>query len=321
MDPVLITGAAGFIGSHLAERLLAGGQRVLGLDDFNDFYDPARKRRQIRPALESADFDLVEGDIRDEALLEAVFEQYRPVGVIHLAARAGVQPSLAQPGLYVDVNLNGTVRLLEACRRHGVSRFTFASSSSVYGESGTPPFREDQPVDHPISPYAATKKAGELICHSFHHAFGLDIACLRFFTVYGPRQRPDMAIQRFLEAALTGRAVTLYGDGGHRRDFTYIDDIIDGIVLAHRLSKGYRVYNLGEERTISMQELIECIEALTGKRIDVRREAARAGDMRLTHADISRAKAELGYRPGVDLETGLSRQLAWLEGELVGTSA
>ena len=227
----LVTGNAGFIGSHLVERLLSAGHRVIGLDNFDDFYDPALKRRNLSSALQDPKFRLVEGDIREEGILEKIFRKEKIEIVAHLAARAGVRPSIQNPLLYFEVNVRGTLNLLEACKKHSVRRFVFASSSSVYGNNAKIPFAEDDPVDNPISPYAATKKAGELICHTYHHLYGMDIACLRYFTVYGPRQRPEMAIHQFTRLIHSGKKVTLFGDGSSRRDYTYVEDAILSFLL------------------------------------------------------------------------------------------
>src|SRR5918999_1364613 len=236
---VLVTGGAGFIGSHLTRRLLGRGDRVTVLDDFNDFYDPARKRENAAAFLAEPGYRLVEGDIRDEALVERLFGEGRFDAVVHLAARAGVRPSLKEPILYEDVNCIGTLRLLEAARRHGPATFLFGSSSSVYGINEKVPFAEDDPVDKPISPYATTKRAGELLCFNYHHLYGLRTACLRFFTVYGPAQRPEMAIHKFTDLLARGRPVPMYGDGGGRREYTCVDDIVDGLVATLDLAPGF----------------------------------------------------------------------------------
>src|SRR5882672_8197784 len=245
MSPILLTGGAGFIGSHLAEKLLKRGDRVVVLDNFDPYYDEAIKRGNISAALRDSRYRLVTGDIRDAASIDALFKAEKFDAVVHLAARAGVRPSIAEPVLYTDVNLNGTSVLLEACRRHGPGKFIFGSSSSVYGDSNKVPFSEDDPVDRPVSPYAATKAAGELLCHAHHHIHGLDVTCLRFFTVYGPRQRPEMAIHKFAREILEGRPLPRFGDGSSVRDYTYVDDIIDGVERAIDRVDGYHIYNLG----------------------------------------------------------------------------
>ena len=256
----LVTGGAGFIGSHLVERLLAEGHHVLCLDNFDEFYDPALKRRNLRQVLEDPKFRLIEGDLREERILERIFGEEKIDIVAHLAARAGVRPSIQNPLLYAEVNIRGTLNLLEACRRNNIGRLVFASSSSVYGNNRKIPFAENDPVDNPISPYAATKKAGELICHTYHHLYGIHIACLRYFTVYGPRQRPEMAIHQFTRLIHEGKKVTLFGDGSSRRDYTYIDDAVAGTMEALIQATGYEIYNIGESQTISLLEMMRTIE-------------------------------------------------------------
>src|SRR6185503_13270043 len=253
---ILVTGGAGFIGSHLTRRLLARGDRVTVLDDFNDFYDPAKKRANVAPFLGGDGYRLVLGDIRDAPLVDRLFAAGRFDAVVHLAARAGVRPSLSEPILYEDVNCIGTLRLLEAARRHGPGIFLFGSSSSVYGINEKVPFAEDDAVDQPISPYATTKRAGELLCYNYHHLYGMRIACLRFFTVYGPRQRPEMAIHKFTDLLWRGRPVTMYGDGGSRRDYTYVDDIVDGLMATLDLAPGFEIVNLGGADTTALVDLV-----------------------------------------------------------------
>lgn len=308
---ILVTGGAGFIGSHLSERLLADGHRVVVLDNFDPYYDPAIKRGNIEAARRSERYRLYEGDIRDSATLDSLFGNESIGTVIHLAARAGVRPSIADPLLYTSVNLDGTTRLLEACRRHGVTRFIFGSSSSVYGNNVKVPFAEDDPVDQPISPYAATKKAGELLCHAHHHLFGIRVACLRFFTVYGPRQRPEMAIHRFVEAISHGRKIEQFGDGSSARDYTFISDIVEGIVRATGRCSTYHVWNLGGSRTVSLAGLVRAIA--DGLGIDARVEILplQPGDVERTWADITRVERELDWSPRVTLEQGLERFIAW----------
>ncbi len=315
MSRVLVTGGAGFIGSHLAERLLDRGDGVVVLDNFDAFYDPAIKRRNVAAAAGHPAYELVEGDIRDDAALERLFAAQRFDAVVHLAARAGVRPSIAEPALYTSVNLDGTTRLLEACRRHGVTRFVFGSSSSVYGNNKKVPFSEDDPVDHPISPYAATKKAGEVLCHAHHHLFGIRVACLRFFTVYGPRQRPEMAIHKFARLLAEGAEIDQYGDGSSARDYTYVADIIDGILRALDRCAGYHVWNLGGSRTITLRELIEKIAAGLGVPLRVRVLEAQPGDVDRTWADVSRVRRELQWSPRIALDEGLALFLDWLNKE------
>ena len=308
---ILVTGAAGFIGSHLCEALLARGDRVVGLDNFNDFYDPAIKRANLAGPLARPGFALVEGDIRDAAAVARVFREHAPTSVVHLAAMAGVRPSLQDPALYHDVNCTGTAVVLQAARAAGVGRFVFGSSSSVYGGNPKVPFHEDDDVSRPVSPYAATKRANELTCHTFHHLYGMDIACLRFFTVYGPRQRPEMAIHKFVRLTEAGQPLPLFGDGRSERDYTYVDDILDGVLKAHDQSRGFRVYNLGESRTISLRDLVAAIGRATGREPRVDWQPPQPGDVPRTYADVGRAKAELGYAPKVDLDEGLRRFVAW----------
>jgi len=308
---ILVTGAAGFIGSTLVDRLLAEGRRVVGLDSFDPFYPAAMKRANLARAAKSASFELIEGDIRDAALAERLFAR-RFDGVVHLAALAGVRPSLERPAAYADVNVNGTTILLEAAVRHGGPRFVFASSSSVYGERSDGPFRETDRVDHPISPYAATKKAGELIAHAFHSAHGIPIACVRFFTAYGPRQRPDLAVRKFAELMRAGRSIPVYGDGSARRDFTYIDDVVDGVVRALDGGPAFGIFNFGAGRTITVSELVACLAKALGVEPRIERLPRQTGDVSATWADIEAARAALGYSPGTTFEQGIERFVAWL---------
>ncbi|MEE8170670.1 MAG: NAD-dependent epimerase/dehydratase family protein, partial [Phycisphaerae bacterium] len=250
MANIFVTGGAGFIGSHLCEALLERGDRVTAYDNFDDFYDPAVKRRNLDRCRDNAAFDLIEGDLRDAEAVEAALRRAEPEAIIHLAARAGVRPSIADPLLYQDVNVGGTAVLLEAVRLQAVPKFIFGGSSSVYGNNEKIPFAESDPVDHPISPYAATKKAGELLCHTYHHLYGTGMTCLRFFTAYGPRQRPDLAIHKFARLILAGRPIPVYGDGATQRDYTYVADIVEGVLRAVDRCAGYRIYNLGESQPV-----------------------------------------------------------------------
>jgi UDP-glucuronate 4-epimerase len=317
---ILVTGAAGFIGSHLVDRLLAAGHQVLGIDNFNDFYDPAIKARNIADASTRPGFELVRGDILDNDLLASVFARFRPERVVHLAAWAGVRPSIERPALYQKVNVEGTTNLLERCRQDGVDRFVFASSSSVYGERAGGPFREDDRVDEPISPYAATKRAGELLCYTYHHLFGIHAHCLRFFTVYGPRQRPEMAIHKFARLIDEGRAVPMYGDGSTSRDYTYVDDIIDGVIASTERVSGYRIYNLGESQTVELRYLIDVIARALGREAIIDRQPPQPGDVPRTNADVSRARAELGYQPHTSIEEGVGRFVEWFRARRPGKS-
>jgi UDP-glucuronate 4-epimerase len=308
---VLVTGGAGFIGSHVVERLLARGDSVTVVDDFNEFYDPALKRRNIRGFADQ--IKLIEADICSD--LRGVFAAQAFDTIIHLAARAGVRPSLAQPELYTRVNIVGTQNLLELSREFGVKKFVFGSSSSVYGVNQKVPFNEEDPIFKPISPYAATKLAGEALCHVYHHLYGLDIVCLRFFTVYGPRQRPDLAIRKFTNAIMAGKPIDIYGDGASRRDYTYIEDILQGILACMERNFGYEIINLGESRTVDLRELLHLIEKATGKRAQVRQLPTQPGDVPITYADISKAKRLLDYRPKVAIEEGIEKFVQWYRQE------
>ena len=316
MRNVLVTGGAGFIGSHLVERLLGeGGWRVEVVDDFNDFYDPALKRRNVAPHLSRPDFRLHEADIRDRAALDRLFRGTPFDCVVHLAARAGVRPSLAEPLLYAETNITGTLNLLELAREHRVRQFVFGSSSSVYGENEKVPFSEDDPVNRPISPYAATKAAGELLCHTYSHLWGLRCVALRFFTVYGARQRPDLAIHKFARLISAGRPVPVFGDGTTRRDYTYIDDIIAGVRAAMDYeATGFEVINLGESRTVSLSELIGLLERELGREARIDRQPLQPGDVPQTFADTRKARALLGYDPRTPIEEGIRRFVEWFKG-------
>jgi UDP-glucuronate 4-epimerase len=315
VERVLVTGGAGFIGSHLCERLCREGASVTAIDNFDPFYDPAIKHANLSGLPAGELFQLVEGDIRDEETVEEVFVRGKFDTVFHLAARAGVRPSRAESRIYHEVNVTGTVVLLEAARRHGVTRFLFGSSSSVYGNNEKVPFAEDDPVERPVSPYAASKRAGELIAYTYHHLYGLDMLCLRFFTVYGPRQRPEMAIHKFTRLITEEQPVPRFGSGETVRDYTYIDDIIDGVMGAARHGRGYRIYNLGESMTTSLSRLIELIEAAVGKRAVVAEQPAQPGDVDRTFADITRARAEIGYAPSITIEEGIPRFVEWFRSE------
>ena len=311
---VLLTGAAGFIGSHLAERLLARGHEVVGLDAFDPFYDPALKERNVARMLGRPGFTLARGDILDSALVARLARPSAPVDVCcHLAALAGVRPSVADPLRYHRVNVDGTLVLLEACRAAGVPRFVFASSSSVYGVRSHAPFREDDACDRPASPYGATKRAGEHFVHAYHHVYGLDATCLRFFTVYGPRQRPEMAIAKFARLIEAGAPVPLFGDLTSARDYTWIDDIVEGAARAvERPAGGFAVYNLGDARTTTLAELVRLLERALGKRAVVEPRAPQIGDVPLTCADIAAARRDLGYEPRVAIEEGIERYVRWV---------
>ncbi len=310
---ILVTGAAGFIGSHLCEFLWEGGHDLVALDNFNDYYDPRIKRHNVEKLHRRPRYELVEGDILDEKLLATIFQKHAFEAIIHLAARAGVRPSIGQPVLYEKVNVLGTVKLLEQARLHRVPKFIFGSSSSVYGENKKVPFSEVDSVDNPISPYAATKKSGELTCYTYHHLYGIAVSCLRFFTVYGPRQRPDMAIHKFTSLIATSQKVPMYGDGTSKRDYTFITDIIDGISRALERCTSYHIYNLGESKTIELRELIKLIQKDLGIEAKIERLPLQLGDVPITFADISCARAELGYNPQVTIETGIQRFIEWFK--------
>ena len=311
MQTTLVTGGAGFIGSHLCERLLDEGIPVINLDSFNDYYDPDAKRRNIRSVLGDKNYKLVEGDILDTKLLKAIFSEEKIRVVVHLAARAGVRPSILEPGLYQEVNVTGTTNLLEASRKFGVEKFIFGSSSSVYGHNKKVPFSEDDLVDRPISPYAASKKAGELVCYTYHHLYGISTTCLRFFTVYGPRQRPDMAIHKFTKCIATSEEITMFGSGDSKRDYTFISDIVDGICKAIAHCEDYHIYNLGESKTIELRELIRLIAKYLEKEPLIRELPLQPGDVPITYADIRKARSEIGFQPRVGMEEGVGKFVEW----------
>lgn len=311
MKRVLVTGAAGFIGSHLADTLLSRGDEVRGVDNFNTYYDPAIKRRNLSQAVGMDRFSLSEIDICDEAALREVFAEFQPEVVVHLAARAGVRPSLQDPNLYHRVNVIGGQHILDACRDFKVANLVFASSSSVYGGSKEVPFRETDPVMTPVSPYAATKRMNELQAHVYHHIYGLRTTMLRFFTVYGPRQRPDMAIHKFTKMILAGEPIPMFGDGSTYRDYTYIDDIIDGVVRCVDTPFDYEIFNLGESHTTSLRELITLIERYTGREALIDAQPMQAGDVEKTYANVDHAKAKLGYAPHFSMDEGVERFVKW----------
>ncbi len=314
-ESVLVTGAAGFIGSTLVDLLLADGRQVTGFDSFDPFYPEHEKLRNLEGALARPGFRLVRGDVRDAAALARVLGETRFDCIVHLAALAGVRPSLERPAAYADVNVNGTTVLLEAAVRHGVPRFVFASSSSVYGERESGPFLETDRVDRPISPYAATKKAGELIAHTFHSAHGLHVTCVRFFTAYGPRQRPDLSIRHFAECMRRGDPIPIYGDGSVLRDFTFVGDVADGLVRAVDTPLGYAILNFGAGRAIQLLEMIELLERALGTKARKDFQPPVTGDVPRTLADITAARKALGYAPRVGFEEGLERFVAWLDGK------
>ena len=315
---VLVTGGAGFIGSHLVERLVGRGDRVVCLDNFDDFYPPEVKRANIAAALDGGLCELVEGDIRDADLCARLLRRGDVEAVVHLAARAGVRPSIEQPALYQEVNCTGTLNLLEAVR-HGrpVRRFLFGSSSSVYGVNSKVPFSEDDPVGRPISPYAATKRAGELLCHVYQHLYGVPIVCLRLFTVYGPRQRPDLAIHKFARLIDADGPIPAYGDGTSRRDYTFVSDIVDGIVAALDVPEGrlgWQIINLRNSEPVALRALITLLEGGLGKQAQVLWLPEQPGDVPVTCADISRARELLGYAPSYPIRQGIAEFVEWFRG-------
>lgn len=308
----LVTGGAGFIGSHICERLLGDGHAVWAFDDLNDFYDPQIKRHNLRDIQSLAKpFEFVQGDLVDRAAVEALFQSVKFDQVIHLAARAGVRPSLAEPALYQRVNVEGTVNVLEAARLNGVKKITVASSSSVYGVNAKVPFAESDPIFSAISPYAASKLAGEALGHVYHHIYGLDVVMLRFFTVYGPRQRPDLAIHKFAQLISAGKPIPVFGDGSTARDYTYITDIVDGVLACTRKEFGYEIFNLGESQVVKLSELIALLEATLGQKAVIDRQPAQPGDVPITFADVSKARAQLGYDPRVKIAQGIPLFVDW----------
>lgn len=311
MKTVLVTGVAGFIGSHLADALLRRGDRVVGLDNFNDYYDPAIKRANLNEAVRDSQFVLHEVDICEEVKVREIFEETLPDVVVHLAARAGVRPSLQDPKLYHTVNIIGSQHILDASRDFGPGHLVMASSSSVYGGITQVPFQESMDISRPISPYAATKQMNELMGHVYHHVYGLNVTLLRFFTVYGPRQRPDMAIHKFVKLIAAGEPVPMFGDGTTRRDYTYIDDIISGVLSAIERPFGYEVINLGEQATISLKDLIELIGIQMNVDVRIDRKPMQPGDVTVTHADISKARQMLDYDPQYSMEQGIREFLEW----------
>ena len=309
----LITGGAGFIGSHLVDRFLSTEvDHITVVDDFNDFYDPQIKRANIQHQRTDPRYTLVELDIREQSALENVFAEHSFDCIVHLAARAGVRPSLAEPQLYNETNINGTLNLLELARKHDIKQFVFGSSSSVYGINAKVPFSEDDPIRQPISPYAATKGAGELLCHTYSHLYGIRCVCLRFFTVYGPRQRPDLAIHKFARLISEGKPLPVFGDGTTRRDYTYVDDIISGVVGATEYDQSdYEVFNLGESRTVELRELISLLEKELDTHAIIDRQPPQPGDVPQTFADIEKARRLLGYNPQIQIEEGIHRFVEW----------
>lgn len=308
---ILVTGGAGFIGSHLVERLLANGVKVVCYDNFDPFYDTKIKRANVNAVMHHPGFKLIEASILDNTALEECFNLHNIEMVVHLAAKAGVRPSIADPASYFETNVNGTLNVLEAMKKHDVKKLIFASSSSVYGNNTKVPFSESDFVDHPISPYAASKKAAELLCHTYHYLYGFDIFCLRFFTVYGPRQRPDLAIHKFADLIISNQPLPVFGNGATSRDYTYIDDITDGVSKAIDNLKGYEIINLGESTTITLLQMIEALQKHTGKKAILKVLPMQPGDVLTTFADISKAKALLGYNPSWSFDQGIKHFIEW----------
>jgi UDP-glucuronate 4-epimerase len=314
-DTLIVTGAAGFIGSHLTRALLVRGHRVIGVDNFDSFYERPLKEANLH-GFDASRFAFLEADIRDGSAMEALFVRHRPAGVFHIAALAGVRPSILDPARYASVNVDGLICLLQAARAADCRNFIFASSSSVYGNRSTVPFSETDDVSEPISPYAATKRAGELICHTYCHLFGLSIAALRFFTVYGPAQRPDLAISKFMRLIAADEEVPMFGDGDTSRDYTYIDDIIQGVLAAYaRVDKQapgfFRVYNLGGSKPVMLSDMIAMIGKVVGRTPRIRQLPMQPGDVERTYADLTRSRAELGFHPQTPFAEGLEKQWAW----------
>jgi len=311
-ERVLVTGAAGFIGSTLCERLLDEGRSVVGLDNFDPFYPESHKHANLAAASGSARFALVRADLRDAAAVRAIFASDRVDAIVHLAALAGVRPSFERPAEYADVNVRGTAVLFEAAVRAGGPRVVFASSSSVYGERPDGPFRETDPVERPVSPYAATKRAGELLAHTFHHGCGLSMTCARIFTAYGPRQRPDLAIRKFAERLLAGKTLPVFGDGSSQRDFTYIDDLVEGLVRAVDRDLGFAILNFAGGRTVTVLEVVAALERELGITAEIDWQPEQTGDVHRTWGDISAARDALGYSPKIGFDDGIRRTAAWL---------
>ncbi|PYX34021.1 MAG: epimerase [Acidobacteria bacterium] len=310
----LVAGGAGFIGSHVCERLLDLGHSVWTLDDLNSFYDPAIKQQNIRDIQSKGKpFEFVQGDLLDLGTLKELFGSVRFDQVVHLAARAGVRPSLQEPALYQRVNVEGTTQLLETARAHKVKKVTIASSSSVYGINSKVPFSEDDPIFSCISPYAASKLACEALGHVYHHVYGMDVVMLRFFTVYGPRQRPDLAIHKFARLIHFGKPIPVFGDGSTARDYTYISDIVDGVVAVTKKEFGYQIFNLGESQTVRLSYLIEVLEKAMGKKAVIDRQPPQPGDVPITYANIGKARSLLGYTPGIKIEAGISLFIEWFQ--------
>ena len=309
----LVTGGAGFIGSHLVDALLSRGERVICLDSFSDYYSPARKRANVAPYLALPNFTLIEGDIRDRELVMHVFEAYQPQRVAHRAALAGVRASIEQAALYVDVNIQGTIHVLDAARTHRVENFVQASTSSVYGVTDQIPFREEQPCERPLAPYPATKKACEVMGHAYHNMFGLNFTALRFFTVYGPRTRPDMMAYKVMDHIMRDQQIVMFNAGEMHRDWTYVDDIIRGVVAALDQPLGYEVINLGRGEPVRLGDFVTIIEELVGRPARVTRPPAPPSEPPITYANVDKAHRLLGYTPQTSIRDGLQHTWAWFQ--------
>ena len=308
---IMVTGGAGFIGSHLCQKIISLGHNVICIDDFNDYYDPAVKEDNIRELADDSRFTLFRADITDRKAVDEIFSSNNIDMVIHLAARAGVRPSLANAALYEKVNVGGTINLLDNCRDRGIKKFIFASSSSVYGGNRKMPFSETDRVDSPVSPYAATKKSGELICYTYHHLYDISVFAFRFFTVYGPRQRPEMAIHRFTRHIFEGLPIEVFGDGSTSRDYTYIDDIVNGLINSLDLVCGYEIINLGNSYPVKLDRLIRMIQEASGREAGIRYTELQPGDVPATFADIEKARKLIKYKPGTTIEEGLGLFMDW----------
>lgn len=319
---ILVTGGAGFIGSHLVERLLKEGYKVICLDNFNDYYNPKLKEKNISNVLDNPNFELIRGDILDTKLLHHIFKgeglrtlDSGPSTIVHLAAMAGVRASIVSPDLYVDVDVKGTLNLLDMAQMYEIKQFIFASSSSVYGINKKVPFREDDPIQLQISPYAAAKKSAELFCMTYNHLYNIPITILRLFTIYGPRQRPDMAIRKFTCLALKDKHITMFGDGTSKRDYTYVSDCIDGFISSLKNPMDFEIFNIGSGKTIQLKELIELIGRATGKEIKIEHLDNQVGDVPITFSDITKARKLLGYEPEVSIEKGVRTFVEWYKNE------
>ena len=315
MESVLVTGGAGFIGSYVCERLLQEGHKVICADDFNDYYDPERKKKNVAPFLSNKQFVLHHADIRNKKVMDDIFKKHQCSYLIHLAARAGVRPSLADPVLYADVNINGTLILLDLAKAYKIKGFLFASSSSVYGFNKKIPFSEDDPVNEQASPYGVSKRAGELYCYAHHQLYGTPITCLRFFTVYGPRGRPDMAPYKFTRLIHEGKPIEMYGDGNSRRDYTYVSDIVDGIMAAMKKNYPFEIINLGNANPVKLKDFISIIEKNVGKQATITQLPMQPGDLPETYADVKKAEKLLGFKPKIDIKEGMKRLVAWYQEE------